>query len=172
MGIGVCVCVAGSLISIMPKYMSVPLSASASAHALPGCLSVRCHPVWSAARPCQNFHLQSAGPTHRHTHTQTHTHTVRLRGAYDIQIRQGAIPSPKHPTQCPFSHPLSTPSISLPGTRALPACLPVPLPLTGGLHMCHNVCVCVAEFSNLFFSKWFKALDVSSSSSADAKTNC
>lgn len=141
MGIGVCVCVAGSLISIMPKYMSVPLSASASA--LPGCLSVRCHPVWSAARPCQNFHLQSAGPTHRHT--QTHTHTVRLRGAYDIQIRQGAIPSPKHPTQWPFSHPLSTPSISLPGTRALPACQPVPLPLTGG-YTCATMCVCGGIF--------------------------
>lgn len=150
MGIGVCVCVAGSLISIMPKYMSVPLSASASAHALPGCLSVRCHPVWSAARPCQNFHLQSTRPTHRHSHTQTHTHTVRLRGAYDIQIRQGAIPSPKHQTPTPSLTPFPLLLFHFPEPELCLPASPCRCLWLGG-YTCATMCVCVWRNFLIYF---------------------
>lgn len=126
----------------MPKYMSVSQSVPSSACLpLPGCLPVRCHPVWSAARPCQNFHLQSTRPTHKHTHT------VLLRGAYDIQIRQGAIPSPKHPTQCPFCCPFPLLLLHFPEPEL---CLRQ-LPSTGGYTcatMCLYVRVCVCVWRN------------------------
>lgn len=100
------------------------------------------------------------GPLHVHVKISiynlpcllTHTHVVWLRGAYDIQIRQGAIPSPKHPTQCPFSLPLGTSSIQLPGTRALTATAA----FDWGLHMCARyvyvfVCVCVWRNFLIYF---------------------
>lgn len=121
----------------MSVSQSVPPSAC-----LPGCLSVRpstsCHPVWSMSKFPFTIY-----PAYSHKHT----HGVLLRGAYDIQIRQGAIPSPKHPTQCPFSLPLATPSIQLSGTRALTATAA----FDWGLHMCARymcVFVCVSVWRN------------------------
>lgn len=142
--LGIGVCIAGSLILIMPKYMSVTQSVPPSA-CLPGCLLVRpstsCHPVWSAARPCQNFHLQSTRPPRSHTHTEYDfgVHTI---------FKLGKAPFPAPNTQPSALSPSSCHSFHLTSRNQSSDCHSC---LCQRLHMCTRyVCVCVLVCGGIF----------------------
>lgn len=90
----------------------------------------------SVASPRQSFHLQSARPTH--THTAMRVHTI-------FKLGKAPTPSPGPAISNPIAiaHGLTRKQLLL-RFRGGSAYVPRS----------------VAEFSNLFFSKWFKALHV------------